>query len=180
MNASGRTTRTIIWLLSGKSPWPFFSLLLVERLFSKTQYCHENLKSKSKEINESGSTLTQDIMSRTAFSSSRIFLLSFSFPGDCCMRFSDAPFVHIGFCFWLFGFLCFPIFSSPVCLDFSLMLTSFFFWKYTHLHHWAIHTKTMRKSLRWNSFWKVVRTSVIYLKMMLENFVWKKSTNLNL
>jgi hypothetical protein len=112
-----------------------FSLLLVECLFSKMQYCHENLKSKSKEINESELTMTQGTMSRTAFPSFRIFLLSFSFQRDCRMRFSDAPSVHICFCFWLFGFLYFLIFSSLVCFDLSLMLVSFRFWKYTYLHH---------------------------------------------
>lgn len=52
---------------------------------------------ESKEINESKSTLTQGTMSRTVFPSSRIFLLSFSFPRDCRMRFSDAPSVCIVF-----------------------------------------------------------------------------------
>ena len=88
---------------------------------------------ESKEINESGSTLTQGTMSRTIFPSSRIFLLSFSFPRDCRMRFSDAPSVYICFLFLLFGFLCLQIFSSLVCFDFSLMLTSFCFWEYTYL-----------------------------------------------
>ena len=96
---------------------------------------------ESKEINKSESTLTQGTMSRIVFPSFRIFLLSFSISQDCCMRFSDAPSVYICFLFLLFGFLCFPIFSSLVCFDFSLMLTSFCFWKYTYLHHWAIQTK---------------------------------------
>ena len=114
-------------------PFISFSLLLIQHLFSKTQYCHENLKWKSKEINKSESTLTQGTMSRTAFPSSRSFLLSFIFPGDFRIRFSDAPSMYICFLFSLFGFLYFPIFSSLVCFDFSLMLTSFCFWKYTYL-----------------------------------------------
>jgi hypothetical protein len=109
-------------------PLIYFSLLLVECLFSKTQYHYENLNWKSKEINQSESTLTQGTMSRTPFPSSRIFLLSFSFPGDCRMRFSDAPSVYTCF-FVLFGFLCFPFFLrrcvwiSPLCLPVC-------FWKY--------------------------------------------------
>ena len=118
-------------------------------------------------------------MSRTPFPSSRIFLLSFSFPGDCRMRFSDAPSVNI----------CFLVFVWISLLSNFFFAGVFWFLPYAYqfllleIHlpvHWAIQTKTMRKSLRWNNFWKVVRTSVIYLKMMLENFVWKKSTNLDL
>ena len=86
------------------------------------------------------------------------------------MRFSDAPFVNFLFLGLLFGFLCLPIFSSPVCLDFSLMLTSLL------LEILCLCTEPFRQRPWENLFAeitseKVVRTSVIYLKMMLENFV---------
>jgi hypothetical protein len=68
---------------------------------------------ESKEINESESTLTQGTMSRTPFPSSRIFLLSFSFPGDCRMRFSDAPSVYTCFLFCL-DFFAFHFFFAGV------------------------------------------------------------------
>ena len=98
-------------------------------------------------MNESESTLTQGTTSRNAFPSNTIFLLSFQSPkGFCGMRFSNAPSVHILFFVFLVWFLCFPIFSSLVCFDFFLMLTSFFFWKYTYLHYWAIQIKKIENS----------------------------------
>ena len=45
--------------------------------------------------------------------------------------------------FFLFGFLYFLFFLRWCVLDFSLMLASFCFRKYTYLHHWAIQTKTI-------------------------------------
>ena len=139
---------------------------------------------ESKEINKSESTLTKDTMSRTTFPSSRIFLLSFSFPGDCRMRFSDAPSVNFCF-FWLFVWI-------------SLLSNSFFtvvFWFLPYAYqfllleihlpvHWAIQTKTIEKFLRWNNFWKFVQTSMIYCwnwYLCWKNFVvWKKFTDFNL
>ena len=132
---------------------------------------------ESKEINKSKSTLTQDTMSRTFFPSSRIFLLSFKFPRGLSHEVLRCTFCVYLF-FVLFGFLCFPFFLRR-CVWISPLCLPVFFWKYMPMH-WAIQTKTMRKSLRWNNFWKVVRTSVICLKMILENFVWKKSTNFGL
>ena len=66
------------------------------------------------------------------FPSFRFSPLSFSFPGDSRMRFSDTPSVYTCF-FVLIGFLCFPIFLRWCVLDFSLMLASSCFWKYTYL-----------------------------------------------
>ena len=119
-------------------------------------------------------------MSRTAFPSSRIFLLSFNLSGDCRMRFSDAPFVN--FCLFVFfvWISLLSIFSPLVCFGFLPYACQFLLLEIHLPVYWAIQTKTMRKSLRWNNFWKAVRTSVIYLKMMLENFVWKRSTNFGL
>ena len=127
---------------------------------------------ESKEINGSKPT-----RSRIAFPSFRIFPLSFSFPGDCRMRFSDAPSVYV--CFFVLISL-FSIFSSLVCFGFLPYACQFLLLEIHLPVYWAIQTKTMRKSLRWNNFWKDVRTSVIYLKMILENFVWKKLTNFGL
>ena len=92
--------------------------------------------------------------------------------GICCMRFSDAPFVHICFLFLLFGFLCFPIFSSLVCFDFSLMLTSFCFWKYTYLHYWAIQIKKIENSFAKITAKKIVWTSMVYFWNLY--LCWKK------
>jgi hypothetical protein len=132
MHASERTTRTIIRLLSGKFPSSLSLYFLIQHLFSKTQYRHENLKWKSKEINESKSTLIQDTMSRTAFPSFRFSPLSFSFPGDCRMRFSDAPSVY--FCFFFFYWISLlSNFSSLVCFGFLPYACQFCFWKYTYL-----------------------------------------------
>ena len=114
---------------------------------------------ESKEINESKSTLTQDTMSRTAFPSFRIFLLSFSFPGDCCMRFSDAPSMYVCFFVWIY---LLSIFSSLVCFGFLPYACQFLLLEIHLPVHWAIQTKTIEKFLRWNNFWKLVQTSVIY------------------
>ena len=74
----------------------------------------------------------------------------------------------------------FSIFSSLVCFGFLPYACQFLLLEIHLPVYWAIQTKTMRKSLHWNNFWKVVRTSVICLKMMWENFVWKESTNFDL
>jgi hypothetical protein len=60
------------------------------------------------------------------------------------------------FLFLLFGFLCFPIFSSLVCFDFSLMLTSFCFWKYTYLH-----VELVRKRKLENSFAEITAKKIV-------------------
>ena len=80
-------------------------------------------------------------------------------------------------CKYFILFLLLPLFSF---YDFDWIDQFGVFWNICMLIHWTIQTKTMRISLRGNNFWKVVWTSVIYLKMMLENFVWKKFTNFNL
>ena len=142
----------------------------------KKWYCHVKSWMESKEISESKSTLTQDTMSRTVFPSSKIFLLSFNFQGIVAWGFQ----MHL---LWIFV----SWFFVWICLLSNFFFTGvFWFLPYAYqfllleIHlpvHWAIQTKTMRKYPCWNNFWKVVRTSVICLKMMLENFVWKKSTN---
>jgi hypothetical protein len=56
-------------------------------------------------------------------------------------------------------------------LDFSLMLASFCFWKYTYLCTEPFRQRPWENLFAEITSEKVVRTSVIYLKMMLENFV---------
>ena len=119
---------------------------------------------ESKEINKAKSTLTQGTMSRTVFPSFRIFLLSLSFPGDCRIRFSDAPSVYI--CFFVF-----------VLVAWISLLSNFFFagvfWFLPYAYQFLlleIHLpaslsysdKDDRKFLPWNNFWKFVQESMIY------------------
>ena len=88
---------------------------------------------ESKEINKSESTLTQGTTSKTAFPSNRIFLLSFSLPRDLLHEVFRCTFCTYFLLFFWISLL--SNVSSLVCFDFSLMLISFCFWKYTYLHY---------------------------------------------
>ena len=135
---------------------------------------------ESKEINKSKSTLTQGTMSKTVFPSFRIFLLSFSFPRDLLhevFRCTSCAYLFFVFVVWI-SFLS-NFFSSLLCFDFSLMLTSFCCWN-IHTCTLSYSEKDDRKFHRWNNFWEIcTNINGIFLKFisMLEKVCCLKEVN---
>ena len=136
---------------------------------------------ESKEINKSESTLTQGTMSKTAFPSNKIFLLSFSFPRDLLHEVFRCTFcAYLFFCFSCLDFFAFKSFFTGV----------FWFLPYAYqfllleIHipvHWTIQKKTIRNSFAEITSEKFVQTSVVYFYPCWKNFVvWKKFTDFNL